>query len=71
MEKKPSEKSADTLHCAPRSNRVNAFFKNFSLGGSCNENSTFFPPPDFPICGPLGELCKVQGFTIIDFGLYP
>ena len=30
----------------------------------CDANSTLYPPPDFPLCGPLGDKCEVQGPNI-------
>ena len=36
-------------------------------GGRCGANSSLMPPLDFPLCGPLGELCQTEApnFAVI------
>ena len=37
---------------------------NRTSRGPCDGNSTLVPPPDWPVCGRLGELCAVAGPNI-------
>ena len=34
------------------------------LDGGCSLNSTSYPPPEFPICGALGDICESEGPNI-------